>query len=339
MTTLTTPDLSTEYLGLKLAHPLVAGASPMVDHIDQVRRLEDAGVAAIVMHSLFEEQIRAFEDALESYIVSHEENFAEATTYFPRTIDFALGPDQYLAQLQKIKETVDVPVVASLNGLNLGGWIEYATQMESAGADALELNLYQVPTELEDTESQVLENLLEVVSVVRQAVRIPLAVKLSPFFTALPNFARRLQAMGVNGLVLFNRFYQPDIDVENLEMRPRLQLSDPSELGLRLRWLAVLYGRTGLDLALTGGVHSAVDAIKGVMTGAACVQVVSALLKNGPEYVQTLRQDMLHWMEENEFESIEQMRGNMSYLHCPDPSAIERANYLRILQSWRPTEA
>ena len=328
-------NLKTTYLGLELPHPFVVGASPISAKLDRIRLAEDAGAAALVMNSLFEEQIIHHEEGLQEHVYSHQESYAEATSYFPAQQDFHLGPDEYLKRIGEMKEAVDIPVIASLNGTNLGTWMEYAKYMEEAGADALELNLYYQPRTADETAEQVESGLIEVVEKVRQSVKLPLAVKLSPFFSSLPNFVKQIEEKGANAVVLFNRFYQPDIDIENLEAVPSLKLSDSSELLLRLRWLAVLAGRyEKLSLAVTGGVHTAEDAIKSVMAGADCIQLVSTLLRNGLPQLTKLRREMAQWMEDNEYESLAQMKASMSYQHAPNPEAIERANYLRILQSW-----
>jgi len=328
-------DLSTTYLGLRLPHPLMPGASPMVDDLDTVKRLEDAGAAAIVMHSLFEEQLTLEQLGAIQNIEAHAESFAEALSYFPHPDEYALGPDKYLEHLHRIKHAVSVPVIGSLNGVTPSGWTDYARQIEQAGADALELNFYYVATNVADTAGSVEQRLYDVVGLVKGAVSIPVAVKLSPFYSAFAQLADQLDAAGVNGLVLFNRFYQPDIDVDELEAVPRLQLSDSSELLLRLRWLAILFGHVRASLAVTGGVHTFLDAIKAIMAGADAVQLVSALLQKGPDVLRKTREQMASWLEEHEYESLEQMRGSMSLQRCPDPAAYERANYMRVLQSWR----
>ena len=328
-------DLSTTYLGLTLRHPLMPGASPLVDDLDTVRRLEDAGASAIVMHSLFEEQIAREQVAAFVHTEAHEQSFAEALSYFPASDAFALGPDEYLDQLRKIKQAVSVPVIGSLNGYTLGGWLDYARLMEQAGADALELNVYQLATDPEVSAAAMEDRAVEMVGAVRRAVGVPVAVKLSPFYTALGHFARRLDAAGADGLVLFNRFYQPDIDVEELQVRRALHLSHSSELPLRLRWVAILSGKLRASLAVSGGVHTALDVIQSVMTGAHAVQVVSALLQRGPAHLATLRQELAEWLEEHEYHSLHQMQGSMSLESCPDPGVYERANYMLMLQSWR----
>jgi dihydroorotate dehydrogenase (fumarate) len=328
-------DLSTSYLGLKLPHPFMPGASPLVDDLDTVKRLEDAGAAAIVMRSLFEEQITLDQLGTIHSMEVHEDSFAEALSYFPRPDEYQLGPDQYLEQLARIKATVSCPVIGSLNGVTPAGWLEYARSIEQAGADALELNVYHIATSPEESGRDAEERLLEIVQAVREQVRIPLAVKLSPYYSAMAHLARSLDARGVNGLVLFNRFYQPDIDIEALEASPVLHLSDNSELLLRLRWLAVLSGRVRASLAVTGGVHDATDAIKAVMAGAHAVQMVSALLAHGPERLAKIRAEVAQWLEEHEYGSLAQMQGSMSLERSPNPEAFERANYMRVLHAWR----
>ena len=329
-------DLSTKYLGLNLPNPLVAGASPLVDEMDTVKRLEDAGCAAIVMHSLFEEQITREQLGTEMDMELHAESFAEALSYFPQPKEYRLGPEQYLEQIRRIKAAVKVPVIGSLNGTSPAGWLSYAKLIQEAGADALELNVYYLATQAWETSQSVERRTLEGLKAAKQAVKIPVSVKLSPFYSSLANLAKQLDDEGADGLVLFNRFYQPDIDVEELEVVPSLQLSDSSELLLRLRWLAILSGHFKGSLACSGGVHSHLDAIKAVMAGAHAVQLVSVLLKRGPAYLATLRDGIASWMEEHEYASIEQMVGSMSHQKSPNPQALERANYMRILQGWKP---
>jgi dihydroorotate dehydrogenase (fumarate) len=326
-------DLSTKYLGLQLAHPLMPGASPLVKNLDTVRRLEDSGASAIVLHSLFEEQIRSEQFRMVQDIEAPEETFPEALTYHPHREEYGgLGPDQYLERVRKVKEAVGVPVIASLNGITTGTWVEYAAKCEQAGADALELNVYYLAADPEETGQAVEGRAREVVRAVKSSVGIPVAVKLSEFYSSIPNLVKQLEEEGADGVVLFNRFYQPDIDVEELEVSPKLRLSDPSELLLRLRWLAILSGHFKLSLAVTGGVHTGLDAVKAVMTGAHAVQMVSALLKNGPKHLATVRQEMVSWMEGHEYQSVEQMRGAMNLLKSPDPASFERANYMRVLE-------
>ncbi len=327
--------LQTTWLGLKLAHPLIPGASPLADELDGVRRLEDAGAPAIVLRSLFEEQLAA--EALHHYRYSdfHRDTYAEASSFLPDPDDFVLGPDEYLNHLRRIKEAVRVPVVASLNGTTEGGWLDIARSMERAGADALELNVYQLAADPTVSSAEVEERVLEMVRHVHGAVKIPLSVKLSPFVTGLSHFAQSLEGAGAGGLVLFNRLYQPEIDVDELEVRRSLHLSDSSELPLRVRWLAILSSQRSLTLTCSGGVHEPVDAVRALMAGAHGVQLVSALLKHGPAHLAKLVQGVRAWMKEHEFEHVDQLRGNMSLKACPDPAAYERANYMAMLQSWR----
>jgi len=329
-------DLSTTYLGLALANPLVAGASPLVDEMDTVRKLEDAGCAAIVMHSLFEEQITREQLGTVTDMESHADSFAEALSYFPEPKEFRLGPEAYLEQVRRIKAAVKVPVIGSLNGTSPAGWLDYAKLIEQAGADALELNVYYLATQAWETSEAVERRALDGLKTVKQGVKIPVAVKLSPFYSSLAHLAKQLDDAGADGFVLFNRFYQPDLDVEELEVVPSLKLSDSSELLLRLRWLAILSGHVKGSLACSGGVHTPLDAIKAVMAGAHAVQVVSALLQRGPAYLATLRDGMASWMDEHEYASLAQMQGSMSHQNSPNPQALERANYMRILQGWKP---
>ena len=329
-------DLSTRYLGLQLSNPLLAGASPMVDDLDWVKRLEDAGVAAIVMHSLFEEQITREQLGTVLDMELHADSFAEALSYFPQPQEFRLGPETYLEQVRRIKAAVKVPVIASLNGTTPAGWLDYAKLIEQAGADALELNVYYLATHPWETGEAVERRTLESVRTVKHAVKIPVAVKLSPFYSSLAHLAKQMDDLGADGLVLFNRFYQPDIDVEALEVVPSLKLSDSSELLLRLRWLAILSGHVKGSLAVSGGVHTPLDAIKAVMAGADAVQIVSALLVHGADHLKTLRDGVSAWMEEHEYASLEQMHASMSHQNSPNPQALERANYMRILQGWKP---
>jgi dihydroorotate dehydrogenase (fumarate) len=329
-------NLATTYLGLKLAHPLMAGASPMVDDMGMVKRLEDAGASAIVMHSLFEEQITREEQGTIMDMELHANSNAEAISYFPKPDEFRLGPETYLEQLHRIKEAVSVPVIASLNGTTSAGWLHYGKLMQEAGADALELNVYYIATDPKETSSVVEKRTLDIVRAVKSEVAIPVSVKLSPFFSSLAHFALELEAAGADGLVLFNRFFQPDINLEELTAEPSLQLSGPADLLLRLRWLAVLHGQVKGSLAVTGGVHDGMGALKAVMAGADAVQMVSALLIHGPERLAQTRASLTEWLEEHEYESLDQARGSMSLLKCPNPQAFTRANYMRILNGWKP---
>ncbi len=328
-------ELATNYLGLQLKHPFIPGASPLVDNLDTVKQLEDAGAAAIVMRSLFEEQIEMDWRGVDSLMLSHEESSAEAISYFPRAEEFALTPDRYLEHIASIRAAVDVPVIASLNGVTPGGWVSLAESMQQAGADALELNIYQLPADTEVSGSEIEDTVVRILDTMLGRITIPVAVKLSPFYSSLPNFAKRLAASGASGLVLFNRFYQPDINIEDLEVSPLLHLSDSSELLVRLRWMAILESIPNLDFSLSGGVHTGSDAVKALMSGSTTVQMVSCLLKNGPAHLKKIITEVREWMTEHEYNSVEELRGCMSYRKCPDPGGYERANYLRVLQTWR----
>ena len=328
------PDLSTTYLGLKLKNPLVVSASPLSKRVETVRRLEEAGASAIVMYSLFEEQVTFERRQLDHYVERSANHHAEALSYFPNMPFYNLGVDNYLTHLEKVKKEVHIPVIASLNGVSSGGWTEYAHKIEEAGADALELNIYYLPTDLHMSSQALEENYIELVYSVRSSINIPLAVKLSPFFTALPYMARRFTEAGANGLVLFNRFYQPDFDLENLAVVPNLELSTPQDLRLPLRWIALLYGRIQADFALTGGVHSAQEVVKAMMAGASVTMLASELLANGVGRLKTILTGLEHWLEAYEYASIAQMKGSMSQLHCAEPAAFERANYMRALTTF-----
>lgn len=329
-------DLTTTYLGLTLPHPLMPGASPLAHDLDAVRRLEDAGASAIVMHSLFEEQITRDQQGMMHHMLLHDDSNAEALSYFPLAEDYAFGPDRYLEQLRAIKAAVKVPVIASLNGTTPEGWLSYARQIEQAGANALELNFYHVATNTLESGADVEARLLDEVRAVKTHISIPVAVKLSPFFSSVSHLALELEAAGADGIVMFNRFYQPDIDPEMLESVPRLQLSTPDELLLRLRWLAILSGRTRLSMAATGGVHSGIDALKAIMAGAHAVQMTSALLHHGPSRLSVVLRDLRQWLVDHEYESLRQAQGSMSLEKSPNPEAFERGNYMRILQTWQP---
>ena len=329
-----TIDLSTTYLGLKLKNPLVASSSPLCEDVGNVRRLEDAGAAAVVLHSLFEEQIELEFDELDRHIRRGSEVSAEAITHFPTMTNRAMGPEAYLAHIVKCKQAVKIPVIASLNGTTKGGWLAYAKEMEQAGADALELNIYYIPVDSNASGDQVEQKYVDLVRAVKEEIGIPVAVKLGPYFSSPANVARKLDAAGAGALVLFNRFYQPDFDLEALEVVPNLILSNSHELLLRLHWIAVLYGNVKADLALTGGVHSATDVVKAMMAGAKVAMMTSALLKRGIGYLDTVATELLVWMGEHEYDSIRQMQGSMSRNAVPQPSAFERANYLKVLSSY-----
>lgn len=326
--------IQTTYLGLTLSSPFIAGASPITHHLDVARRLEDAGAGALVMRSLFEEQLTGTELALHHHTVSVEHSHPEALSYFPDVEDYKLDSDAYLEQLENLAGALSIPVIGSLNGTTTGGWTRYARLMQEAGASAIELNLYHVATDPDESGAQVEQRYIDVLTQVKQTVTIPVAVKLSPFFSAPVHMARLLDQAGADGLVLFNRFYQPDIDIDALDVTPALALSSSHTLLMRLRWLAATFGHVQCSLAATGGVHHGRDAIKALMAGASAVQVTSALLQNGPGHMATMRDEMLAWMDEHEYESVAQMIGSMSLLRCPDPARFERANYMKILQSW-----
>ncbi|HEY9089914.1 MAG TPA: dihydroorotate dehydrogenase-like protein [Anaerolineaceae bacterium] len=327
-------DLSTTYLGLELKNPLVASASPLSKKVETVRMLEDAGVSAIVMYSLFEEQIVHESLALDHFLNMGTESYAEAVNYFPDLGQYNVGAEGYLELIHKIKSAVSIPVIASLNGISTGGWVEYAQKMEQAGADALELNMYTIPTEPVWTAQELEKRYVDLVRDVRARIHIPLAVKLSPFFTSIPNLAARLVQSGANGLVLFNRFLQPDLDIETLEVTPHLELSTSSELRLPLRWVAILAGQVKADLALTGGVHTAQDMVKAVMAGASVTMVASEFLANGIHRAGEMVADFGQWLEQYEYTSVRQMRGSMSQKNVREPNAFERANYMKALTSY-----
>jgi len=326
--------LNTTYLGLKLKNPLVASSSPFTEKPETAKRLEEAGIAAVIAPSLFEEQIIRTSLELDYYLSKNNDSFAEALSYFPDVGRYSIGPETYLDRIHALKQALSVPVIGSLNGVSSGGWVEYAHKIEQAGADALELNLYYLPTDPELTADKIEQNYVKLVKDIRAKVRIPIAVKLSPFFTALPNVARSLVQAGANGLVLFNRFYQPDFDLELLEVQPTLTLSSSHELRLPLHWIAILYGQVHADLALTTGVHTAQDVLKAMMAGANVAMLASAILRSGPEVISTILNDLKVWMEEHNYESIEQMRGSMSQKNVAEPSAFERVNYIKVLNSY-----
>jgi dihydroorotate dehydrogenase (fumarate) len=326
-------DLTTTYLGMKLKSPLVVSASPLTEKLDNIRRMEDAGASAIVMHSLFEEQINRESETLDDYLWQGTESFAESLTYFPDMTKYNLGPEGYLEHLRKAKAAVNIPVIASLNGVSTGGWIEYAQKMEQAGADALELNIFFIPTDSEMSGEEVERIYVELATNVRSSVKIPVAVKFGLYFSSIPNLARKMDQAGVAGLVMFNRFYQPDFDLDNLEVVPHLILSTPYDLLIRLHWVAILSGHVKADMAVTGGVHSALDVLKAMMAGARVTMMTSALLRNGIEHLTLVRADLESWMEEHEYESIRQMQGSMSQRSVAEPAAFVRANYMKMLSA------
>ncbi len=329
-------DLSTTYMGLRLKNPIVPSASPLSETVDSIRRLEDAGAAAVVMYSLFEEQITAESHLLNHFLSYGTESYAEARSYFPEMAAYKTGPDEYLNLIRRAKEAVDIPIIGSLNGVSTGGWIEYARKIQEAGADALELNIYFIPTAITMTGAEVEQIYVDVVRDVAQSITIPVAVKIGPYFSAMANMALRLAEAGAKALVMFNRFYQPDFDLERLEVVPSLVFSTSFAMRVALRWVAILYGRVAVDFAITNGVHSYEDVLKGLMAGANVMMMASELLKHGIGRIGEILDEMTRWMEEHEYESVAQMRGSMSQLHVAEPAAFERANYMKALQLWRP---
>lgn len=327
-------DLTTTYLGMTLRTPLVPSASPLSEDLDTIKRLEDAGAAAVVLYSLFEEQITEERAAFHHHLTYGTESYAEALSYFPEPTTFPTGPEGYLEHIRRAKAAVDIPIIASLNGASVGGWTSYAQLLEQAGADALELNIYAIPTDVALAGSEIEATCADILAAVKGTVSIPVALKISPFFSNLAHLARRLDSLGADGLVLFNRFYQPDIDLENLHVYPHILLSTPYDLRLPLRWIAILYGHVQAHLAATGGVHTAEDVIKMLMVGASVTMMCSALLLHGPEHLRSVEAGMRQWMEEHDYVSVRQMQGSMSQRHCANPSAFERAHYMRALHSW-----
>lgn len=329
-------DLSTTYLGLKLRSPLVpSAAQPLTENVDNIKRMEDAGAAAVVMHSLFEEQLSLERRDIFESMTQGTESFAEALTYFPEPAEFHVGPELYVQNIAKAKEAVKIPIIASLNGSTPGGWVQYAKDIQQAGADAIELNIYWIPTDPSLTSLRIEDTYVDILRSVKEQVSIPVAVKLSPFFTNFANMARRLEAVGADGLTLFNRFYQPDLDLESLEVSPNILLSTPMAMRLPLRWIAILRDQVGLSLAATSGVHRATDAIKMLMVGADVTMLCSALLRHGVKHITTVENEIQAWMEEHEYESVRQLQGSMSQKNCPDPAAFERAQYMRAVSSYR----
>jgi dihydroorotate dehydrogenase (fumarate) len=328
-------DLTTTYMGLKLRNPVVPSASPLSASLDSIKRMEEAGAAAITLHSLFEEQIEFDAEALGHFLERGTESFAEALTYFPAFDEYRREPDDYVEHIRQCKQAVDIPIIASLNGVSPGGWTGYAKKFEEAGADAVELNVYYIPTNDTLMSYDVEDLYVKLLKDVKRHVSIPVAMKLSPYFSAMPHVASMLDAEGADALVLFNRFYQPDIDIEELEVTPNLQLSTSVEMRLPMRWIAILYGRLDCSMALTSGIHSAEDVIKAVMVGADVANVCSVLLKGGIGKIDELLAGVTTWMEEHEYESVEQMKGSMSHKSVPEPAAFERANYMKVLNSYR----
>ena len=328
-------DLSTSYLGLKLKNPLVPSASPLSRSIDGIKRMEDAGASAIVMYSLFEEQIHHEAAELDHYLSYGTQSFAEALSYFPEHGEYNLGPDEYIEHIRKAKEAVDIPIIGSLNGISTGGWIQYAKKIQDAGANALELNVYYIPTDLKLSGAAVEQRYLDVLKAVKSTVTIPVAMKLSPFFSSMAHMAGQLDAAGADGLVMFNRFYQPDLDIEALEVVPNVNLSSSQAIRLPLRWVAVLFGRVKASLAATSGVHSAQDVVKLIMAGADVTMLCSSLLLHGPGRIAEILQELDRWLLEHEYTSVKQMRGSMSQKSVADPSAFERANYMKALNRFK----
>ncbi|NIV16432.1 MAG: dihydroorotate dehydrogenase-like protein [Aliifodinibius sp.] len=327
--------LKTNYLGLELKNPLVASASPLSENVEDVKKLERAGVSAVVMYSLFEEQITKESLALDHYMEQGTETYAEALSYFPQFGRYSIGAETYLDHLRALKNSIDIPVIASLNGASRGKWIEYAERIEASGADALELNVYYLPTDPDESSQSVEEHYLDLIQNVCMAVEIPVAIKLSPFFTSIPNFTKKVADTGAKGVVLFNRFYQPDFDLDKLEVVPSLKLSNNSEMLLPLRWIAIMYGKIDIDFALTTGVQTGADILKAMMAGSKVTMVASEFLRKGINRASEMLESAQLWMEDHEYKSIEQMQGSMSQKAVGDPATFERANYMKVLSSYR----
>ena len=331
-------DLRTTYLNMTLRTPLVVSAcGPLSEDIDNIRRLEDAGASAVVLYSLFEEQLRQERHELEHHLTAGTESFPEALTYFPEPLQFSLGPEEYLKHVARAKETVDIPIIASLNGSTAGGWTDFAHKLQQAGADALELNIYYIPSGVRLSGAEVEKTYVDIVKAVKGVVSIPVAVKLSPFFSNMANMAKQLDDAGADALVLFNRFYQPDIDLEELEVKPSVILSTPHALRLPMRWIAILFGQIDADLAATSGIHHAPDVLKMLMAGEDVTMLCSTLLARGIGHIRVIENEMSAWMEEHWYESVRQLKGSLSQMRCPDPSAFERAQYMRALTTYKPT--
>jgi dihydroorotate dehydrogenase (fumarate) len=329
-------NLTTTYLGLKLRSPLVPSASPLSESVDNIKRMEDAGAGAVVLYSLFEEQLRMERQALWHYLTHGSESYAEAVTYMPQLNEFHADSRGYMEHIRKAKAAVHIPIIASLNGVNMGNWVKVAQQMENAGADAIELNEYTIPTDMDKSGADVEDDVIALMEAVRAAVNIPVAIKLSPFFSNMANMAKRLDTAGADGLVLFNRFYQPDLDLETLEVKPNIILSTPQALRLPMRWIAILYGRINASLAATSGVHTAEDVVKMILVGANVTMMAAALLKHGINHLREVETGLRRWMEEHEYESVTQMRGAVSQINCEDPAAFERAQYMKALTHYTP---
>jgi dihydroorotate dehydrogenase (fumarate) len=329
-------DISTHYLGLKLRSPLVVSASPLSESLGNIRRMEDAGAGAVVLYSLFEEQIRQEREAMHHYLLYGTESYAEALSYFPEPVQYHVKTEEYLELIRRAKESVNIPIIASLNGTSLGGWTKFAHKMQDAGADALELNIYYIPADIHLTGEQVEQTYTEILRAVKQTVDIPVAVKLSPYFSSIANMAKQLDDTGANGLVLFNRFYQPDIDLETLEVRPNVLLSTQQDQRLPMRWIAMLYGRIRADLAATSGIHTADDVVKMILVGAKVTMMASVLLRLGIDHLRIIERGLREWMEKNEYEAVTQMRGAVSQLNAEDPTAYERVQYMKALTGYKP---
>jgi len=329
-------DLTTRYLGLNLRTPLVPSASPLSNEVDNIKRMEDAGASAVVLHSLFEEQVRGEQEAVQSHLMYGTDSFPESLTFFPKPAEFVTGPEEYLGKIRKAKELASIPIIASLNGTAIGGWIDYAKEIQQAGADALELNIYSVSTEMDRTSVEIEQGYIDIAKAVKSVVGIPVAVKLSPYFSNMANMAKRLDQAGVNALVLFNRFYQPDVNLDSLEVQTSTHLSTPHEMRLPLRWIAILYGRIKANLAATSGIHCAADVLKMLMVGADVTMLCSVLLKEGFGAISQIETEMSDWLSEHDYQSVSQLQGSMSQKYCADPSAFERAHYMRAIMSYKP---
>lgn len=328
-------DLTVRYLGLDLRTPLVPSASPLSHETDSIKRLEDAGASAVVLYSLFEEQLRQEMEAVQYHLMYGTDSFPEALSFFPDPGEFTSKPEEYLNDIRKAKEAVHIPIIASLNGTALGGWVDYAKELQQAGADALELNIYSVPTEMDRTSTEIEQNCLDILKAVKSEVSLPVAVKLSPFYSNVANMAKRLDQAGANALVLFNRFYQPDFDLDTLEVQPNLNLSTSNDMRLPLRWIAILYGRIKAGMAATGGIHSAADAIKMLMAGADVTMLCSVLMTKGPETIRQIETAMSNWLADHDYQSVRQLQGCLCQKNCSDPAAFERAQYLKSLLSYK----
>jgi dihydroorotate dehydrogenase (fumarate) len=328
-------DLTTRYLGMNLRTPLVPSASPLSDDLDGIKRMEDAGASAVVLHSVFEEQVKSEQEAVQYHLMYGTDSFPESLSFFPKPSEFVTGPEEYLSGIRKAKEAVRIPIMASLNGTAIGGWVDYARQIQQAGADALELNIYSIPTEMDRTSVEIEQNYVDIVKAVKSVISIPVAVKLSPFFSNMANMAKKFDQAGANALVLFNRFYQPDVNLAELEIQAGINLSTNQDMRLPLRWIAILYGRIKADLAATGGIHSAQDVLKMLMVGADVTMLCSVLLSKGLKVIRELETEMCEWLSDHDYQSVRQLQGSMSQKNCADPAAFERAQYMRAIMSYK----